>query len=253
MSAEKVAEMLVDARESGNLLDDIDAAIAPTTVEVAYDVHAAMAGRLGKIGGWKVGASAPDATPAFAPMPLRWFHLQGLEGNVVSVTQHRYRGVEAEIAFLMRDGLPPREEKYSREEIIAAIESCHPAIEVLESAFAAPEKVAKMTTMSDLQSNGGFIPGPTVADWERIDFTREAIEVTVNGMVEVSRVASNSAGTDLLRLVEWLVNVGTVRYGGVKAGDWITTGSWTGKTICPENAEISIKFSTAGSVEMRFN
>jgi 2-keto-4-pentenoate hydratase len=85
-----------------------------------------------------------------------------------------------------------------------------------------------------------------------MDIASERVKVTVNGAVEVERVASNAAGTDLLRLVEWLVNVGSVSYGGVKAGDWITTGSWTGKTLCPGGVDVMAKFSTAGSVKLRF-
>ncbi len=52
--------------------------------------------------------------------------------------------------------------------------------------------------------------------------------LAVDGMVRVERTGSNTSG-DLMRLVPWLANEGAVRTGGLKAGQWITTGSWTGQ------------------------
>jgi 2-keto-4-pentenoate hydratase len=250
----QTAKELAAARESGVLMDDLGEPLQPVSLAEAYFVHGELASLLGPVGGWKVGAPAADATPASAPMPQRWINLDALTGGTAVIARHRYRGVEAEIAFRVGTALPPRGEKYSREEIVAAMASCHPAIEVLEAAFVNPDTVAtKFSQIADLQSNGGFVPGPAVEGWRAIDFAKERVVVTVNGKIEVERVASNSGGTDLLRLVEWLVNVGSASYGGVKAGDWITTGSWTGKTLCASGAEVTVKFSTAGGLKLKFS
>ena len=76
---------------------------------------------------------------------------------------HRFRGLEAEIAFLMGEDLPPRETPYTREEVVAAIASCHPAIEVLESGLIDPTQAAKMSMIADLQMHGGFVYGDAYA------------------------------------------------------------------------------------------
>jgi len=249
----ETAKELATARKTGIVMDDLGEPLQVQSLVEAYYVHGQIAQLFNTIGGWKVGAPSPDATPLFAPMPLRWFNTDAtLPGSTAVIEGHRYRGVEAEIAFVMGAALPPRSEKYSRDEVIAAIASCHPAIELLESAFVNPEKVSRFTTIADLQNNGGFVPGPAVTNWQQIDFTKEGVQVIVDGVVEVERVASNSAGTDLVRLVQWLANEGTVAYGGLKAGDWITTGSWTGKTLCRAGAEVEVKFSTAGSVKLKY-
>jgi 2-keto-4-pentenoate hydratase len=59
-------------------------------------------------------------------------------GELIAKQFRRLRGVEAEIAFLLGKDLPPRAAPHSREELVIAIASCHPAIELLESALLNP-------------------------------------------------------------------------------------------------------------------
>jgi len=76
--------------------------------------------------------------------------------------------------------------------------------------------------------------------------------VTIDGVVRFEGTASNAAGTDLLRLVTWLANEGQYRTGGLKAGDWITTGSWCGKFNANSGSEARVTFSTFGTVQIYF-
>ena len=96
----------------------------PTRSDEAYFLQDTIALALGKIGGWKVGVPTADATPLFGPMPLMGGFANS--GDVLSETFRRMRGLEAEIAFCFGKDLPPREEPYTRAEVIAAIGSCHP-------------------------------------------------------------------------------------------------------------------------------
>ncbi len=199
---------------------------------------------------WKVGAPSPDATPLFAPMTSSWIWD---DGAVLTESRHRLRGLEAEISFLIGQDLPPRATPYSREEVVAAIASCHPAIEELESGLAEPKKVAKFNMIADLQMHGGFVHGPAVSGWEQIDFAKESVSIAIDGTVQMERTASNSAGTDTqLRLVLHMANEASARTGGLKRGSWITTGSWTGNTFASAGSPVNVHFSTAGDVSLRF-
>ena len=129
--------------------------------------------------------------------------------------RHRFRGLEAEIAFLIGQDLPPREKAYSRDEVVAAIASCHPAIEVIESGLLDPMKAAKLSMIADLQMHGGFVYGAGGADWQRIDFSKEHVTLAVDGVVRVERTGSNTSG-DLMRLLPWLANEGAARTGGLR-------------------------------------
>lgn len=164
---------------------------------------------------------------------------------------HRYRGLEAEIAFLIGDDLPPRKTPYSRDEVLGAVESCHPAIEVLETAFVDPMKVDRLSMIADLQIHGGFVYGAACPDWQRIDFSQEHVTLAVDGAVRVERTGSNTSG-DLLRLLPFLANEGAARTGGLRRGDWLTTGSWTGYTLASAGSVVDVQFSTAGKVNLRF-
>jgi 2-keto-4-pentenoate hydratase len=147
--------------------------------------------------------------------------------------------------------LPPRATPYTQEEVLEAIASMHPAIEVLESALIDPEQVTKLTSVADMAMHGGFAYGEAVPGWKDIDFTKESVSLAVDGTVRVERTGSNTAG-DLIRLLPWLANEGASRTEGLKKGDWITTGSWTGNTIAPAGSVVEARFGHTGPVTVRF-
>ncbi|HMF54490.1 MAG TPA: fumarylacetoacetate hydrolase family protein [Edaphobacter sp.] len=242
------ANLLLDARRTNTPIADLPTDLRPTTLEEAYYVQDRMSLAYEDIGGWKIGAPTPDATPAFAPMPKAWIVGSGCRLRGVT---HRYRGLEAEIAFKMGADLPPRGSAYTREEVVAAIESMHPAIEILETALVDLEKATKLTTVADMAMHGGFVYGEPVADWQNIDFTKESVTLSVDGAVRVERRGSNTSG-DLMRLLPWLANEGASRTEGLRKGDWITTGSWTGNTLASAGSTIEVQFARAGRVNLRF-
>jgi 2-keto-4-pentenoate hydratase len=241
------AGMLLDARRTNKPIDDLPDAVRPVTLEEAYFIQDRIALAYGEVGGWKVGAPTADATPMFAPMPRAWI----ASDHALLGGRHRFRGLEAEIAFQMGKDLPQREKAYSRDEVVAAIASCHPAIEVIESGLTDPLKAEKLSMIADLQMHGAFVYGEAVANWQSIDFSKEHVMLAVDGVVRVERTGSNTSG-DLTRLLPWLANEGAARTSGLKAGQWVTTGSWTGVSVAMASSEVDVKFSTAGEVDLRF-
>jgi 2-keto-4-pentenoate hydratase len=244
----RAASILIEARTSGQTITDLPVELQPVDQDEMYFVQDLVAAAFGPIGGWKIGASAPDATPAFAPMPAAWINPDGAN---LSGPHWRYRALEAEIAFLVGQDLPPRATPYTRDEVLAAMASCHPAIEVLESALTTPAEAARGSSQGDLQVHGGFVPGSAVDNWQTLDFAKERVTITVNGDVLADRVGSNTSG-DLLRLLPYLANEGAARTGGLKRGQWITTGSWTGNTPVDAGANCVAEFATAGKVQLTF-
>jgi 2-keto-4-pentenoate hydratase len=245
----QAAELLLQARRTVQPIDDLPPGMAPRTLEEAYYIQDLMLEAIGKAGGWKVGAMTPDGTPFYAPMPVDGFTTSG---ERIASQYCRLRGVEAEIAFLMGKDLPPRAAPYSRAELIDAIASCHPAIELLESGLLDPDAVDRLTAIADLQSNGGFISGSPVEGWQDFDFANESAQMNVDGFVRVAN-GKNAAGCDLLRLVLWLANEAQSRTGGLLAGQWITTGSWTGKIMADSGSVALARFLEFGEVTVRFD
>lgn len=252
----QAAELLLEARRTTTPIESLPETLRPGSLEEAYFLQDTMAEAMGAIGGWKIGVPTPDATPLFGPMPLLGGFAQS--GETLAETFRRMRGLEAEIAFCLGQGLPPRglsssAERYSREEVVAAIASCHPAIELLESGLTDPDKVDRFSMIGDLQMNGGFVYGAAVPNWREIDFGIEGVVIAVDGAVRVEARGSCGAGSDLVRLLVWLANEGQSRTGGLKAGDWVTTGSWTGKTMAEAHSQGVARFEHCGAVSIRFS
>ncbi|HEX4030764.1 MAG TPA: 2-keto-4-pentenoate hydratase [Terracidiphilus sp.] len=248
------AELFLEARRAATPFAELPANLAPASLEEAYFVQDLMYRALEPVGAlaaraWKVGAPAADATPLFGPMITAWIKPSPA---LFDDPRHRLRGLEAEIAFLIGDDLPPRAAPYTRDELVHAVESCHPAIEELEAGLTVPAQAARFSMIADLQMHGGFIYGPAVSNWQQIDFVQESVSLAVDGAVQVERTASNTAGTDLLRLLLYLVNEGASRTSGLRRGSWVTTGSWTGNTFASAGSQIDVRFSTAGAVSLRF-
>jgi 2-keto-4-pentenoate hydratase len=99
--------------------------------------------------------------------------------------------------------------------------------------------------------HGGFVYGPSFAGWHTLDFNTESVVLAVDGIIRVERTGSNTSG-DLLKLIPWLANEGATRTGGLRKGQWITTGSWTGNTLATASSSVSVDFSTAGHVDLCF-
>lgn len=211
----------------------------------AYAVQAEVQARLGMIGGWKVGAAGAGFT--CAPLPL-----VGIVGSgaVVREAECWDRGVEAEVALLMGADLVPRAGGYSREEVLGAVASAHPAIELLQSRFQDVEAVDALSALADCLSHYGLVTGAAIPGWAGVDYAGEAVEVVVDGVV-VKRGRGNPAG-DMGRLLVWLANEGAVWAGGVRAGQWVTTGSWTGKDTVPAGGHVAMRFGSCGVVEAKY-
>ncbi len=202
---------------------------------------------MGRSAGWKVGAPSADAEPNYAPMPKLFVAPSGvaLRGDAVSRSGGG-GGVSA------GEDLPARAHGYTRDEVLGAIASCHPAIEVLESGFVDPVAVDRLSMIGDLQMHGAFVYGPAIADWRSIDFAKESVTLAVDGSVRAEKTGSNTSG-DLLRLLPYLANEGSVRTGGLEAGQWITTGSWTGNIQAIARSSVDVAFGTLGRVTVRLS
>lgn len=246
---QQTADVLLTARRTYTPIADLPAELAPANEAESFAVQDIVAGAFAPVGGWKIGAKGPDGVPFFAPMPAVWM---GENGALFRGPTHRLRGAEAEIAFQMGADLPPRTAAYTRDEVMAAIGSCHPAIEILESAYIDPMTVSRENMLADLQMHGGFVAGPAVPQWQDIDLAAEKVALLVDGAVRVEDTGSSPAGPDLVRLLVYLANEGAIRTGGLKRGDWITTGSWTGASWTYAGAEIIASFAHAGRAVMQF-
>eukprot|EP01037_Dinobryon_pediforme_P012371 gene12371-12458_t len=245
-AAHQAAILLMAARTNPALkLDAIPENIRPMDRPQAYEIQHLVAASFESIGGWKVGAAGPEAPPQCGALPS-----VGINPSPAVMPSATLRGVEAEVCFRMATDLPPRETPYTREEVIAAIEAAYPVIETLDSRFQNPDAQDPFSGLADTQSHGGLVYGTGRADWHGIDFAAETVEQYEDGRLMMARTG-NPVG-DMIRLVVWMANEGAVWAGGLKAGQFVTCGSWTGKEIVGETAKVRVMFPSLGEVHVAF-
>ena len=244
MDDDILARLLLDARHG----DKVASEVVPADAAQACRVQRLVMAHLGEIGGWKVGAAGPDAPITCAPMPASGLSHTPQSFNSRLFTQ---REVESEICFRLRTGLPERAAPYSGDEVLDAIATCHPGIEVLQSRYAAPDQVGPVALLADFIQTGAYVVGEAIDDWERIDFSRVSVVQTVTGRPD-RRTTGNPAG-GMLRLIVWLANEGSAWAGGLRTGQVVTCGSWTGKTRCQPGARAMAQFDVAEPVVVDFS
>jgi 2-keto-4-pentenoate hydratase len=240
------ARLLLSARADGCVLPGLPDALRPATEAEAYAIQQAVMAELGDIGGWKVGAPGPDAAPSCAPLPAR-FVLPSPASLAAADFPRPF--VESEIAFRIGKDLPAREHPYDAADLRAVIASCHPAIELVQSRFADPDAAGALANLADLIRHGALIWGETIERWEAIDFSGLSVTQTMTGS-DPREGVGNPAG-DMMRLLVWLANEGARWAGGLRAGQFVTCGSWTGMTpVASRPADIVTAFNNAPAVRL---
>lgn len=239
------ASALLKARRSRTWLTGLPAGARPENMEEVYAIQAAVAAELGPIGGFKVGAPAADAEPSGAPLNAQQlrFDATPFEAAIFNIT-----GIEAEIGYRLGADLPPRETPYTRDEVMAAIATLHPIIEVVDTRFTALGVTDALSHAADQINHGALVVGPAVADWRHIDPPALPVRLTFNGAVAAEHVGGNAAG-EPIRLVQWLANTSARRFGGLRAGMVVTTGSCTGLLLVPPGTAVRAEFTGVGVVE----
>jgi 2-keto-4-pentenoate hydratase len=240
-----LADRLLEARRSGAVVS-VAPAEMPRSEAAAYAVQHTVAATFGEIGGWKVGASGPDAAPGAAPLPAAVI----MPSPAVLSPAFSDHLVEAEIAFRIGTDLPPRTAPYTRAEVLAAIASCHPVVEVVQWRIADWRSAPPTLKLADNQGHGGLVVGEAAVDWTGIDFAGLGVTQEITGQA-TKHGTGNPAG-DMIRLIIWLADEGAVWAGGLKAGQIVTCGSWTGITEASAGAPIVVRFAGLSPVELRF-
>jgi len=219
----------------------------PQTEADGYAVQVEVTPVLGPIGGWKVGAAGPEAPPSCAPLPASGI----LPSGAGLDARFSQRLVEAEIAFKIAADLPPRPEPYTREEVIAAVGSCHPVIEVVQWRLRDFATATNAIKLADSVGHGALIVGEAIPDWQEIDFPSLGVTQEIDG--EDPKLGRGNPGGDMIRLMTWLANEGAVWAGGLKAGQIVTCGSWTGCLAAGPGAAVRVTFAGQSPVSVSFS
>ncbi|RYF24812.1 MAG: 2-keto-4-pentenoate hydratase [Comamonadaceae bacterium] len=246
------ADLLIQARAgSGARPQDIPAALRPADAAQAYAVQDLVVRARGDVAGWKVGASTPDAQPARAALTSDSVHV----GEAVHLPAASFLviGVEAELVFQCIADLPPRDVPYTPGEVLGAFGAVRAGIEVCDTRFATWDGQHALSRLADQACHGALVIGTGLEDGSQVDVLRQPVRLEVNGGTVVSHEAGGNPAGEPLRLLVWLANEGARSLGGLRAGQWVTTGSWTGTPMVMQGDVVTADFPGIGRAELRLD
>ncbi len=221
------AKTLHDHWQAGTKIGDLDRSHCPRDRAEGYAIQAAMQG-YGSLFGWKIAATSEAGQKHInvaGPLAGRIFAERLIpDGGTASMAGNEMAVGEPEFAFRMGRSLPPRPTPYSVEDVLAAVDTLHPAIELPDSRFADFVRAGEAQLIADQACAHLFVLGaPTSADWRAVDLVEQRPVVTLRGRRFVGH-GKNVLGDPRVALA-WLAN--ELRQLGVtlKAGEVVTTGT----------------------------
>ena len=225
------------------------------SMEAAYGVHVKIEALAAMPrAGWKVGMTNKAVRnldtdePATAPMFLPFCFESPAE---VPIFPDHDANVECEFAFRFARGLPPRDEHYDYEEVLAAVDVLIAAIEIVGCRFEGSfGGLSTIHTVADLVAHIAFVSGPVTADWRELDLRSHSVSLVKNDKIEAEGTGANVLDGPL-SVLEWTANHLSRLGLAISAGEIVTTGTCTGLVPVAPGDEIVADFGTLGRVDLR--
>jgi 2-keto-4-pentenoate hydratase len=243
--ARRIMEALVHARTHGGAADLSTELLNQVDMDTSLQVQQLTLDHLSRpAAAWKV-AVLPDGAVLSAPIADNLFfrapaHLpRDLYGQ---------GGIECEIAFRIAGDLPPRPTPYSRGDVAACVESACVAVEVLNSRLATKFDSPRNAMLADMLSNAALVVGDPVREWHDSNFRTIPVQLFVRGESVLSRQGGHPNGDPFDGVIA-LANHLAARGLALKAGSYVTTGSFTGVHFAAPGDEIRVSFD--GFPELR--
>ncbi len=255
--AKAAAQLLVHHWDAGTRLDQIPGEMRPATRAEGYAIQAQWEGRsAAPLFGWKIAAtSAAGQRHINVDGPLAGRLLAEMvieDGATVSLATSLMRVVEVEIAFRIGADLPPRSAPYEVDEVMAAVATLHPAIEIPDSRYDDFTVVGAPQLIADDACANLFILGPAVSEpWRHVDLAARRVSVVVAGKSRHEGKGANVLG-DPRRALTWIVNELSGLGLTLAAGQVVTTGTAVVPVPVFPGDEVSASYGEFGSLSVSF-
>lgn len=174
------------------------------------------------------------------------------DGATVSLATNLMRVAELENAFRFSADLVPRSEPYSVDEVIAAVATLHPAIELADSRYTSCTAVGAPQLIADDACANLFILGPALPrPWRHIDLAVHRVSATVAGKSRHDGQGANVLG-DPRRAQTWIANELFGLGIAIMAGQVVTTGACVVPIPVLGGDEVIARCGEVGSLSVKF-
>ncbi|WGD52637.1 hydratase [Bradyrhizobium sp. CB1650] len=250
------SRVLVKHWRDGTKLDALEARLRPHSRVEGYAVQAALdAHSAGTLFGWKIAATSEAGQKHInvaGPMAGRILTDTVIaDDGTASMKGNEMRVGEPEFAFRMGRDLPPRSAPFSVDDVLAAADSLHPAIEIPDSRFADFVSAGEAQLIADNACAHLFVLGAsTTADWRAMDLVEERPQITLRDKRYFGH-GKNVLGDPRVALA-WLAN--ELRELGItlRAGEVVTTGTCHPPLPIQAGDHFAADFGVLGKVSVRF-
>jgi 2-keto-4-pentenoate hydratase len=246
------SQKLLQAAESGRPIAPLTETYPALTVEHAYAIQQLQVdqwvadGKL--IIGYKVGLTSEAMQRQLnVDEPDYGFLVEGMRfpnGTVLDLDNYIAPRVEPEIGFVLKK--PLRGPGLTQDEVIAAIGTAVPVLEVIDSRIA-DWKISLEDTIADNASSAGVIVGDQEIPLDAVDINAVSVVVSLDGE-EVAAGNAEAVMGSPFAAVQWLAN----RFGelGVElaAGTLILPGSMCSAVDLTGGSTVRAEFEGLGTV-----
>jgi len=247
---------LHDHWRAGTKLAGLEASLRPGDRAEGYAIQARIEGySKEKLFGWKIAATSEAGQKHInvdGPMAGRILAETLIaDGGTASMAGNEMRVAEPEFAFRMATDLPPRSSPYTVQEVVDAVDTLHPAIEIPDSRFADFVSAGAAQIIADNACEHLFVLGAaTTSDWRALDLVEQKPMIALRGK-QYTGHGKNVLGDPLIALT-WLAN--ELRQLGLtlRAGEVVTTGTCHPPLPIQSGDVFEADFGSIGRVSVAF-
>src|SRR4051795_8016962 len=181
------SKTLHDHWRAGTKFSNLDVLLRPRDRVEGYAIQAEIEGySSASLFGWKIAATSEAGQKHInvdGPMAGRILAETVIsDDGTASMAGNEMRVAEPEFAFRMRTDLPARSTPYTVQQVLDAVDTLHPAIEIPDSRFADFVSAGAAQIIADNACAHLFVLGsPTSADWRSMDLVEERPVTTIHG------------------------------------------------------------------------
>jgi len=255
------AHILWQHWQAGTCLVHLPVSCRPSSRTQGYACQAALSAASGRsVLGWKIAATSEAGQRHInvsGPLAGRIFSGQVLApGAQVPAAGNRMRVAEPEMAFVMARTLAPRETPYSEGEVMAAVASLNPSLEIPNSRFEPFTGAGEAQLLADNACAHQFMLGPAAPElWRTLDLSQHPVHATVThqGGEHWTRAGSGAAVLgDPRTALTWLVNELSGLGIALQAGQFVTTGTCMPPLELREGDRVLADFGALGRIGLSF-
>jgi 2-keto-4-pentenoate hydratase len=249
-------ELLYSHWAAGTQLESLPSNLRPASRAEGYAVQAHLQSlTAAPLYGWKIAATSINGQHHIGvdgPLAGRILAERVIvDGGDFVLGTSLMRVAELEFAFRMAIDLVPRATPYTQDEVLSAVATLHPAIELPDSRFAHFETAGVAQLVADNACAHYFVLGPAADDsWRMLDLAAHPGKAFRNGALAEEGVGANVLGDPRIALT-WLVNELSTHGMTLRGGQVVTTGTCLKPVVIAKGQTIEGDLGPLGRVSVR--